>query len=76
VVVCPFIVGVGISHEGDKINHHIGEHLDSFQYNYILKHVIVPSVGVTFLQEIEMLFGPLCQTLGMKLLHLNIMFIL
>jgi hypothetical protein len=29
--------------------------------------------GLTSLQETEMLFGPLCQTLGMKLLHLSVM---
>jgi hypothetical protein len=29
--------------------------------------------GLTSLRETEMLFGPLCQTLGMKLLHLSVM---
>jgi hypothetical protein len=28
--------------------------------------------GLTYLQETDMLFGPLYQTLGMKLLHLSV----
>jgi hypothetical protein len=41
-----------ISHEGAGIIHHIEEHPDGLQYKHILKHIMVPSVRVLYLNGV------------------------